>query len=42
MFAIGVNHVLQKESIIVEIVAIANFQLLKLSFTDIAALKGDY
>ena len=33
---------LQKDSTIVEIVAIWDFQLLKLSFTNIAALKDDY
>jgi len=44
--AIGVKHVLQKEStvveIAVEIAAVGDFQLLKLSFTNIATLKGDY
>jgi len=40
--AIGVKHVLQKESIVVEIAAVGDFQLLKLSFTNIATLKGDY
>jgi hypothetical protein len=40
--AIGVKHVLQKERTVVEIAAVGDFQLLKLSFTNIATLKGDY
>ena len=33
---------LHEESTIVEIVAIGDFQLLKLPFTNVVALKGDY
>ncbi|KAG0540997.1 hypothetical protein BDA96_03G457600 [Sorghum bicolor] len=39
-FQQGVKHVLQKERTVVEIAAVGDFQLLKLSFTNIATLKA--
>jgi hypothetical protein len=32
----------QKKSTVVEIAAVGDFQLLKLCFTNIATIKGDY